>query len=232
MTSRHWLRRPARGRRPRSRGRLGREITLAPAQVLVRPGILEPPDGRGRNPTGILAEQFLTCAGPRPSSPKQPTCRRRPGAPSNSTYPIANTARHYEQKARPLGCAYRQFFITDLGHDEPTILLTNDTRDRQKSHHPLCQAHAHRECARRRRALLPHRCAVLIDFDMALLVLASDHAACAAIRGNFASKQMLKTRIGPGPSAGPTQESLSPDSVAHEPKVVPASSGDLLPPGV
>ena len=24
---------------------LGREITLAPAQVLVRPGILEPPDG-------------------------------------------------------------------------------------------------------------------------------------------------------------------------------------------
>ena len=48
-------------------------------------------------------------------------------------------------------------------------------------------------------------------------------------RGNFASKQMLKTRIEqfityfnatmPGPSAGPTQESLSPDSVAHEPKM-------------
>ena len=34
--------------------------------------------------------------------------------------------RFYEQKARPLQRVYRQFFITDLGHDEPTILLTND----------------------------------------------------------------------------------------------------------
>ena len=73
------------------------------------------------------------------------------------------TPRFYEQKARPLQRAYRQFFITDLGHDEPTILLTNDAAlDRQESHHPLRQAHAHRECARRRGALLPHRRAVLI----------------------------------------------------------------------
>ena len=36
---------------------LGREIALAPARVLVRPGVLEPPDGRGREPAGILAEQ-------------------------------------------------------------------------------------------------------------------------------------------------------------------------------
>ena len=35
----------------------GREIALAPARVLVRPGLLEPPDGRGREPAGILAEQ-------------------------------------------------------------------------------------------------------------------------------------------------------------------------------
>ena len=36
---------------------LGREIALAPARVLVRPGLLEPPDGRGREPAGVLAEQ-------------------------------------------------------------------------------------------------------------------------------------------------------------------------------
>jgi hypothetical protein len=36
------------------------------------------------------------------------------------------TPRVYEQKARPHQRAFRQFFITDLGHDEPTILLTND----------------------------------------------------------------------------------------------------------
>src|SRR6266478_4418649 len=36
------------------------------------------------------------------------------------------TPRVYEQKTRPHKCDFRQFFITDLGHDEPTILLTND----------------------------------------------------------------------------------------------------------
>src|SRR3979411_2917233 len=35
----------------------GREITLAPTCMLARPGLLEPPDGRGREPAGILAEQ-------------------------------------------------------------------------------------------------------------------------------------------------------------------------------
>src|SRR4030088_3536886 len=35
----------------------GREIALAPTHMLVRPGLLEPPDGRGREPAGILAEQ-------------------------------------------------------------------------------------------------------------------------------------------------------------------------------
>jgi hypothetical protein len=36
---------------------LGGEIALAPACVLLRPGFLEAPDGRGREPAGILAEQ-------------------------------------------------------------------------------------------------------------------------------------------------------------------------------
>src|SRR5262249_30272797 len=37
------------------------------------------------------------------------------------------TPRVYEQKVRPRERTFRQFFIKDLGHDEPTILLTNDT---------------------------------------------------------------------------------------------------------
>ena len=34
------------------------------------------------------------------------------------------TPRFFEQKARPHKRTLRQLFITDLGHDEPTILLT------------------------------------------------------------------------------------------------------------
>src|SRR5262249_11681394 len=36
---------------------LGGEIALAPARMLLQPGLLEPSDGRGRQPAGILAEQ-------------------------------------------------------------------------------------------------------------------------------------------------------------------------------
>jgi hypothetical protein len=35
----------------------GREVALAPARVLVRPSLLEPADGRGREPAGVLAKQ-------------------------------------------------------------------------------------------------------------------------------------------------------------------------------
>src|SRR5271170_4425003 len=46
---------------------LGGEIASAPAYMLLRPGILEPSDGRGREPAGLLAEQcderFLEVAG-------------------------------------------------------------------------------------------------------------------------------------------------------------------------
>jgi len=38
------------------------------------------------------------------------------------------TPRVYEQQARPQKRTFRQFFIKDLGHDQPTILLTNDTK--------------------------------------------------------------------------------------------------------
>jgi hypothetical protein len=35
----------------------GREVALAPARVLLRPGFLETPYGRGRKPAGVLAKQ-------------------------------------------------------------------------------------------------------------------------------------------------------------------------------
>ena len=70
------------------------------------------------------------------------------------------TPRVYEQKARPLQRTYRQFFITDLGHDHPAHQRRQVYP--KEYHHPLCQAHAHRERALRRGTLLPHRCALFI----------------------------------------------------------------------
>src|ERR1700741_1196438 len=40
---------------------LGGEIALAPARILLRPGLLEPSDGRGREPASVLAEQRDQC---------------------------------------------------------------------------------------------------------------------------------------------------------------------------
>jgi transposase len=90
-----------------------------------------------------------------------------------------STPRFYEQKARPLGRAYRQFFITDLGHDEPTILLTNDTRSTVKQ---LITRYAKRMLIENALAdavrffhidALSSSVGFKVDFDMALLVLAS-----------------------------------------------------------
>src|SRR5436190_4329360 len=41
--------------------------------------------------------------------------------------------RVFEQKAIPCKREFRQLFITDLGHDEPTILLTNDSNATAKT---------------------------------------------------------------------------------------------------
>ena len=87
--------------------------------------------------------------------------------------------RFYEQKARPLQRAYRQFFITDLGHDEPTILLTNDARSTVKN---LITRYAKRMLIENALAdavrffhidALSSSVGFKVDFDMALLVLAS-----------------------------------------------------------
>jgi hypothetical protein len=87
--------------------------------------------------------------------------------------------RFYEQKARPLQRVYRQFFITDLGHDEPTILLTNDQRSTVKN---LITRYAKRMLIENALAdavrffhidALSSSVGFKVDFDMALLVLAS-----------------------------------------------------------
>ena len=82
-------------------------------------------------------------------------------------------------KACPLQRTYRQFFITDLGHDEATILLTNDADATPKS---LITRYAKRMLIENALAdavsffhidALSSSVGMKIDFDMALLVFAS-----------------------------------------------------------
>jgi transposase len=89
------------------------------------------------------------------------------------------TPRVYEQKVRLLARSYRQLFIHDLGHDEPTILLTNDARSSARN---LIARYAKRMLIENALAdavrffhidALSSAVGLKIDFDMALLVLAS-----------------------------------------------------------
>jgi hypothetical protein len=85
----------------------------------------------------------------------------------------------YEQKAKPAQRTFRQFFIKDLGHDEPTILLTNDAN---ATTHQLITRYARRMLIENTLAdavrffhidALSFSVGLKVDFDMALLVLAS-----------------------------------------------------------
>src|ERR1700674_4408443 len=89
------------------------------------------------------------------------------------------TPRVYEQKARPHKRDFRQFFITDLGHDEPTILLTNDAKSTAKT---IITRYAKRMLIENALSdavrffhidALSSSVGFKIDFDMALLVIAS-----------------------------------------------------------
>jgi len=89
------------------------------------------------------------------------------------------TPRVHEQKARPLARTYRQFFVHDLGHDEPTILLTNDASSTARN---LIARYAKRMLIENALAdavrffhidALSSSVGFKVDFDMALLVLAS-----------------------------------------------------------
>jgi len=89
------------------------------------------------------------------------------------------TPRVFEQKARPLKRGYRQLFVNDLGHDQPTILLTNDTKATARQ---LITRYAKRMLIENALAdavrffhidALSSSVGLKVDFDMALLILAS-----------------------------------------------------------
>jgi hypothetical protein len=89
------------------------------------------------------------------------------------------TPRVYEQKVRPRERAFRQFFIKDLGHDEPTILLTNDATSTPRN---IIARYARRMLIENALAdavrffhidALSSSVGFKVDFDMALLVIAS-----------------------------------------------------------
>ena len=89
------------------------------------------------------------------------------------------TPRVYEQRVRLAGREFRQFFVEDLGHDEPTILLTNQHRVSAKQ---LITRYAQRMLIENALSdavrffhldALSSAVGLKVDFDMALLVIAS-----------------------------------------------------------
>jgi len=88
------------------------------------------------------------------------------------------TPRVYEQKVCPRKHMFRQFFIKDLGHEEPTILLTNDASSARN----VIARYAKRMLIENALAdavrffhidALSSSVSLKIDFDMALLVVGS-----------------------------------------------------------
>lgn len=92
---------------------------------------------------------------------------------------IFRTPRVYETKVTLAGCALRQIFIQDLGHDKPTILVTNQLK---RTHNQLITRYAQRMLIENALSdsvrffhmnALSSAVGMKVDFDMALLVLAS-----------------------------------------------------------
>jgi hypothetical protein len=89
------------------------------------------------------------------------------------------TPRVYSQSIRLEGHAFRQIFVLDLGHEEPTILLTNDPRTTPQK---LLTRYAQRMLIENALSdavrffhmdALSSAVGLKVDFDMALLVIAS-----------------------------------------------------------
>jgi hypothetical protein len=89
------------------------------------------------------------------------------------------TPRVYEQKINLAGKQFRQLYIQDLGHEEPTILLTNEPRN---SPAKLITRYAQRMLIENALSdavrffhmdALSSSVGLKVDFDMALLVIAS-----------------------------------------------------------
>jgi len=89
------------------------------------------------------------------------------------------TPRVFEQPVKLAGATFRQLFVTDLGHEEPTILLTNDPH---QTHAKLLTRYAQRMLIENALSdavrffhmdALSSAVGLKVDFDMALLVIAS-----------------------------------------------------------
>jgi transposase len=89
------------------------------------------------------------------------------------------TPRYYEQSIVLAGCRLRQLFVEDLGHDNPTVLLTNQTHAKAKA---LLTRYAQRMLIENALSdavrffhidALSSAVGLKVDFDMALLVVAS-----------------------------------------------------------
>lgn len=89
------------------------------------------------------------------------------------------TPRVYEQPVRLAGRTFRQLYIQDLGHDEPTILLTNEKKTKTAK---LIARYAQRMLIENALSdavrffhidALSSAVGLKVDFDMALLVVAS-----------------------------------------------------------
>jgi transposase len=89
------------------------------------------------------------------------------------------TPRVYDQQVRLAGRTFRQVYILDLGHEQPTILLTNEHRTSIKQ---LITRYAHRMLIENALSdavrffhmdALSSAVGLKVDFDMALLVMAS-----------------------------------------------------------
>lgn len=89
------------------------------------------------------------------------------------------TPRVFDQSTRTEGQTFRQLFVQDLGHDEPTILLTNDRRAAAAA---LITRYARRMLIENALSdavrffhmnALSSAVGLKVDFDMALLVIAS-----------------------------------------------------------
>jgi hypothetical protein len=89
------------------------------------------------------------------------------------------TPRVFEQPVTLAGASFRQLFVLDLGHEEPTILLTND---RHATHAKLLTRYAQRMLIENALSdavrffhmdALSSAVGLKVDFDMALLVIAS-----------------------------------------------------------
>jgi transposase len=88
------------------------------------------------------------------------------------------TPRYFEQTVKLAGCTLRQWFVQDLGHDEPTILLANQQRTAKQ----IILRYAQRMLIENALSdavrffhmdALSSAVGMKVDFDMALLVIAS-----------------------------------------------------------